>query len=252
METTLELNGKKVHGWVWATDINQEYCMVYGMNAEGDTGFYRYDMKEKTIQRFFSNPVQTDTVSEDEFVDAATKYNELIKDYNLRGYILLGVGIIAVILLIALIVVLITSRGRDDDPQQMRKPKGEGKKQGGRQRTEEEQARIEAARARRAQEREERRVRQAREEQPVDADEERYMRGVEDVTRPLPQETYQTAQQAYVEQPAQSTYYEQPEMQQVVDEAKLQQDLARDVQESTAPEVKPASDVIDPFETFEI
>lgn len=236
-ETTLELNGKKVHGWIWNTDLEQEYCMVYGMNADGDKSFYRYDMKEKTIQRFFSNPVSNDSVSDDEYIETATKYNELIKDYNLRGYILIGLGIIAAILLIALIIVLITSRGNggDDTPQAPRRKQ--------RRDTEDDEERLAEARARRAQEREERRIRHAREAQPRDAAEERYMRGVEssedDYTKVIPQkEIRQQAQQHQSKQ---------------IDEAQLQQALAKAVQKTTEPEHRTASDALDDaFETFEL
>jgi len=236
-ETTLELNGKKVHGWIWSGDLNQEYCMVYGMNENGEKGFYRYDMKEKTIQRFFSNPVATDTVSEDEYVDAATKYNELIKDYNLRGYIMIGLGIAVAILLVALIIVLITSRGNGgDDDGSTKKKSRDGKKTDG------DEERIAAARERRAKEREAMKARQQRAaQQPVDEAEERYMRGIEnpedDYTRGIPQQEIRRAQR-----------------QEPVNEAQLQQELAKAVMKTTEPEHKPAKEAFedDGFETFDI
>lgn len=233
-ETTLELNGKKVHGWIWSGDLNQEYCMVYGMNSEGDRGFYRYDMKEKTIQRFFSNPAAVDTVNEQEYIDAANKYNELIKDYNLRGYIVLALGIIAGILLIALIVVLITSRGNggnDDRPAK--------KKSGKKNRAEDEEELKAQARAQRAREREMRKRRQEMEERPYDEAEERYMRGVE--------ENVEEERPVYRER--------KKEAPQVSTEAELQKSLARDVQRTTAPKnIKTTEDLLedDGFETFDI
>ena len=229
-ETTLELNGKKVHGWIWSGDLNQEYCMVYGMNADGDRNFYRYDMKEKTIQRFFSNPAAADTVNEQEYIDAANKYNELIKDYNLRGYIVLALGIIAGILLVALIIVLITSRGNGGDNQ----PK---KKKSKKQYENEEELKAQA-RAQRARERELRKRRQEMEERPYDEAEERYMRGDEGPTE---------------EEPVRRAPRREPAP--MPTEAELQRDLARDVQRTTEPkDMKTTSDLLDDdgFETFEI
>ena len=228
-ETTLELNGKKVHGWIWSGDLNQEYCMFYGMNADGDKNFYRYDMKEKTIQRFFSNPSAADQIDQQEYIDAANKYNELIKDYNLRGYIMLALGIIAGILLIALIIVLITSRGNGGDDH----PGKGGKKKG----MDEEELKAQA-RAQRARERELRKHRQEREERPYDEAEERYMRGVEEPA----EEEAPRRERRRTPDPAAT-------------EAELQKSLARDVQRTTAPkDLKTTSDLLedDGFETFDI
>lgn len=231
-ETTLELNGKKVHGWIWSGDLNQEYCMVYGMNADGDKNFYRYDMKEKTIQRFFSNPAAADQIDQQEYIDAANKYNELIKDYNLRGYIMLALGIIAGILLIALIIVLITSRGNGGDDQP---------RKGGRKNADEEELKAQA-RAQRARERELRKRRQEREERPYDEAEERYMRGVEE-----------PAEEEAPRRERRRTQNQNPDP--VTTEEELQRSLARDVQKTTAPkDLRTTSDLLedDGFETFDI
>ena len=117
-DTTLDLNGKKVHGWIWANDPDQKYCMVYGMNADGEKDFYRYDLKEKTIQRYFGDPQieKKDVVSQEEYDEAVNKYNELLKEYNLRFYILIGLAVICGILIIALIILAIAGRRGSDRP----------------------------------------------------------------------------------------------------------------------------------------
>ena len=230
-ETTLELNGKKVHGWIWSGDLEQEYCMVYGMNADGDKNFYRYDMKEKTIQRFFSNPSAADQVDTQDYIDAANKYNELIKDYNLRGYIVLALGIIAGILLIALIIVLITSRGNGSDDD---RPK---KKKSGKYDVDDEELKAQA-RNQRAREREMRKRRQEMEERPYDEAEERYMRGVE-------------------EEEEQINYRQEKKgsSSNISTEEELQKSLAQDVQKTTQPkDMRTTKDLLDDdgFETFDI
>ncbi len=229
-ETTLELNGKKVHGWIWSGDLEQEYCMVYGMNADGDKNFYRYDMKEKTIQRFFSNPSVADQVDTQDYIDAANKYNELIKDYNLRGYIVLALGIIAGILLIALIIVLITSRGNGSDDD---RPK---KKNSRKYDVDDEELKAQA-RNQRAREREMRKRRQEMEERPYDEAEERYMRGVEEEEEP-------------------GNYrHERKVSSNISAEEELQKNLAKDVQKTTQPkDMRTTKDLLDDdgFETFDI
>ncbi|MDO4939922.1 MAG: cadherin-like beta sandwich domain-containing protein [Lachnospiraceae bacterium] len=233
-ETTLELNGKKVHGWIWSGDLEQEYCMIYGMNADGEKNFYRYDMKEKTIQRFFSNPAAVDQVDTQEYIDAANKYNELIKDYNLRGYIVLALGIIAGILLVALIIVLITSRGNGSDDDQ------QGRRGDRRNREDDDEGLKAQARAQRAKEREMRKRRQEAEERPYDEAEERYMRGVEEdqEEEPVPPKNGKTDAQSPIPT-----------------EEELQMNLARDVQKTTEPkDIRTTEELLedDGFETFEI
>ena len=67
--TTINIDGHKVQGWVWGSEAEHQYCVVYGMNEAGEKGFYRYDMKddERTIQRYFEDPGQADTVTKDVF-----------------------------------------------------------------------------------------------------------------------------------------------------------------------------------------
>jgi hypothetical protein len=107
VDSTIELNGKKIHGWVWGADTEQKYCIVYAMNSEGDRNFYRYDMKEKTVQRYFSDPAAQQTSDDPEYTELVEKYNALIKDYNLRGYFMTGLAVVAVILLIAVILLFV-------------------------------------------------------------------------------------------------------------------------------------------------
>lgn len=53
-QTAIQLNGdSKVKGWVWKTDEEQKYCVVYGMNENGEKGLYRYDIAEKDIPAVF-------------------------------------------------------------------------------------------------------------------------------------------------------------------------------------------------------
>ncbi len=120
VDSTIELNGKKVHGWVWDGDEEQKFCIVYAMNSEGDRNFYRYDMKEKTIQRYFADTDAQVATEDPAYLELVEQYNSLIKDYNMRGYILMGLGALAVILLIAVIVILVTRSKRPASPKRSR------------------------------------------------------------------------------------------------------------------------------------
>jgi hypothetical protein len=71
------------------------------MNWNGEKAFYRYDLKEKTVQRYFASEV-----SYDEHVKLVKTYEALRKDYGMQFYIMIGVSVIALVLLVALILLL--------------------------------------------------------------------------------------------------------------------------------------------------
>ena len=94
------------------------------MNWNGEKNFYRYDLTEKTIQRYYASGVSMDSYNK-----MKEDYNSLVRDYNLQRYILIGVGVLAFILLIVIIVLLKRGgngsdggfreerRGRDEEPE---------------------------------------------------------------------------------------------------------------------------------------
>lgn len=113
---SVTINGQAVYGWIWNDEANPgadaEYCIFYAMNENGETGFYRYDLTEKTLQRYFRDPSggadsQTGSVGSEE-------YESLLRDYEIRFWIIMGLIALAVILLIV-IIVLVAGRGQRDD-----------------------------------------------------------------------------------------------------------------------------------------
>lgn len=114
-ETTLDLNGKKVQGWVWASDSEQSYCVVFGMNSEGEKNFYRYDMKEKTVQRYFEDPAIDTGVSMDEYNAAVDKAESLEGTDAIKNIIIAALGVLCVILII-LLIILKAAGGKKDKP----------------------------------------------------------------------------------------------------------------------------------------
>ena len=106
-ETTIQLNGDyKVEGWVWESDTEQRYCVVYGMNENGEKGLYRYDIGEKTIQRYFEDPALKSSYSDEEVEAFIQEYNDMNQLYRLRLVIIIALGAVCVILLIMVIVLL--------------------------------------------------------------------------------------------------------------------------------------------------
>ena len=105
VENPVVIDGQTVTGWVWASDPDNRYCIVYGMNEAGETNFYRYDLaaSERTLQRYFEDPAVDTGVSTDTYDQLATQYNQLVGDYRMTQILIGVVGVIAVLLLLLLI-----------------------------------------------------------------------------------------------------------------------------------------------------
>ena len=99
VENSIEVNGVKVKGWIDKSDAGQNFVLVYGQNSEGEKGFYVYDLKEKTIQRYFF----------ESGASALANYNSLKNSYKLRTYIMYTLSLIS-IFLFAIIIYLLTRR----------------------------------------------------------------------------------------------------------------------------------------------
>lgn len=80
-----------------------EYCVFYGVSESGNAGFYRYDLTDKTIQRYFEQSAEGNTQTL-ELQDVTERYNNLVDDYNIVRVLLAAVGVVAVVLLILLIL----------------------------------------------------------------------------------------------------------------------------------------------------
>ncbi|HCX91930.1 MAG TPA: hypothetical protein DGZ34_04600, partial [Lachnospiraceae bacterium] len=104
---TIDIGDHTVHGWIWkdSGDSAPEYCVVYGRNENGDEGFYRYDQKEMTLQRYFQDPDAADARSK--YLKVAEDYNSLLKDYEIRGFFVIGLFALCIILVIIVVVLLL-------------------------------------------------------------------------------------------------------------------------------------------------
>ena len=102
-----DIGDHTVHGWIWkdSGDSAPEYCVVYGRNENGEEGFYRYDQKEMTLQRYFQDPDAADARSK--YLKVAEDYNSLLKDYEIRGMFVIGLFALSILLVIIIIVLLL-------------------------------------------------------------------------------------------------------------------------------------------------
>lgn len=115
-ECTIKIDGQDVPGWIWATDTDYKYCVFYGVNESGEKDFYRYDLKEKTMQRYFQDPTSKSEISREQYVLLAEEYNSLTKDYDIRLWIIIGlIALAAVLLMIIAVLMVRKNRGGGDD-----------------------------------------------------------------------------------------------------------------------------------------
>ncbi|MCD8082125.1 MAG: cadherin-like beta sandwich domain-containing protein [Clostridiales bacterium] len=114
-ESQITIGDTKVTGWtpVVAEGSTPEYVVFYGVTDDGSQGFYRYDMTDKTLQRYFQD-VTSQTEGDMEDQDVVTLYNNLREDYMRMRVIAIVAGVIALILLIVLLVVKASSSGKAD------------------------------------------------------------------------------------------------------------------------------------------
>lgn len=104
--------GGQVSGWVPAGEENPQYMIFYGMNWNGVKEFYRYDLEENTIQRYFQDIPGVSGISSDQYQDVVGTYSDLLHDYDMRGIVIIFLGVVCAGLVVTLIVVLKKKGGK--------------------------------------------------------------------------------------------------------------------------------------------
>ena len=123
---TLSIDGQKVKGWVWGTDTGSDpqYCVVYGMNDQGELNFYRYDLTEKTIQRYFVDPLAADAVSNQEYSTLMGEYQSMQHSSEVRFLIICVLAVLCLVLLALLVYVSSKLRNAAQTPRRPQRRNG--------------------------------------------------------------------------------------------------------------------------------
>ena len=107
---TIKIDDQRVQGWVWGADAESDtengpqYCVLYGMNNDtGEINFYRYDMVEKTIQRYFEDPIAAGSVSGAEYNAAVSERDAAVNSSNFRFVVICILAAVTFVLLMAVI-----------------------------------------------------------------------------------------------------------------------------------------------------
>lgn len=84
-EVTFEINKEEITGY--ALEYESPFRLVYGLNVKtGEKGFYLYDAKENTLQRFYNVQVEI--------------YTDLVKKMEILGIALLGIILVFGVIII--------------------------------------------------------------------------------------------------------------------------------------------------------
>ncbi|WP_124067553.1 cadherin-like beta sandwich domain-containing protein [Clostridium sp. E02] len=130
-ERTVNIDGSQVVGWAIKSEKEPDYCLFYAMNWNGEKHFYRYDISEQTIQRYFDSEV-----SGPQYNKLEKSYQKLNGNYRLQFFILIGLGVLVLVLLV--IIILLVKKGNGQGPGRTDASGNRGGKRGRRQRPEEE------------------------------------------------------------------------------------------------------------------
>ncbi len=125
-ESSIAIGDVKVQGWTSSMEEKPSYCVFYGMNENGDADFYRYDLKDKTVQRFFQNEADG-AVTKQQYDAVVAEHDEIVDDYNRMMFLTIGLGVLSLVLIVTLVVILRSGRNASEtafmEPGLKREPK---------------------------------------------------------------------------------------------------------------------------------
>lgn len=101
---TLDLKGEKVPAYKWEDDELGDFYVLY-MYVDGESGYYRYDMSEGTVQRALDFYLAA-TASQEEPKEEITLLQKF-KNLNTTGKVIIITVVFAILAAVALIVLLI-------------------------------------------------------------------------------------------------------------------------------------------------
>lgn len=104
----------------WVSDMDAEFFLVYALNDEGETGFYQYDTKEKTLQRYHAGSSAADgKENETTASDDMTELKEALVTSKLENQeaakthfmIIIVLAVLCIILLFTIVGLVLRMKG---------------------------------------------------------------------------------------------------------------------------------------------
>lgn len=113
--SSVTINDQVLECYIWSADDSYSYCIFYGQNQNGEKGFYRYDLTDKTIQKYYQDPAADTGVSREGYEEMVNRYNSLVEDYDTRFIIIVVLIGISAVLVVVVILLLVKKGGQSDD-----------------------------------------------------------------------------------------------------------------------------------------
>ncbi len=113
-QATLTINNKDFPTWQ-DTSNDEGYYIIYGLSSNGDKGYYRYDSKEATYQRFDVTPEEEteEDTQQSELPGFLGTIEDFVQDH--LTLVILAAAVLLVILLILLLVLAVKLHNRNSE-----------------------------------------------------------------------------------------------------------------------------------------
>lgn len=98
-KTSLILDGVSVTAYTMSGNPDSDFILLYAMNEDGETGFYQYDRKEATMQRYVKGREVNKVVMPEELMQT----NEYKSKLTTMGIVVAITGAVCILLSVALI-----------------------------------------------------------------------------------------------------------------------------------------------------
>ncbi len=111
VKTSIILNDITVTAFTLENDLENDFLLLYAVNEDGDTGFYQYDRKEATIQRYTNDRDGSKVVMTGELLQS----EEYKAKLTTMGIVMAILGSISIIMSVALIRIYLKKRDNNQD-----------------------------------------------------------------------------------------------------------------------------------------
>lgn len=112
ISTTLLLYGIHVPAYTLENDLENDFLLLYAQNENGEEGFYQYDRKEKSLQRYEEISTTVSSSVQSGKITTAEHYNQRVEQLSIIIAILSG---ICILLSIGIIRLYLKQRGYQED-----------------------------------------------------------------------------------------------------------------------------------------
>lgn len=107
IKTSVILDSEKVTAFTPSDNLDSDFLLLYAMNEDGETGFYQYDRKEETLQRYVSTVKEGNKVVMSEELIQSEEYKDKLVT---MGILVAVLGSICILLSVALIRIYLKSK----------------------------------------------------------------------------------------------------------------------------------------------